>query len=367
MTRKSSRLSTIAWDKVAPKIAFTVNCLLFSSIGILPAAAANHESVKVEPSLSTAIELPVQLAQTESTILNFRTSGYSVRVFEIGDRTVMNVYDRVNDIVRLREGPASYTVLGNNPTYISTGSYSGNAATYQVTAIGEGQLELLIRTGAGAEIANQRAEVITLFDIPREEFEAQGETVLNFETDAYSVRVFMRGEQSFMNVYNTFSGLTEVNGTAANVAPNDPPYERAVSYVSSGARSDRPVQYFARILSTGEALLEVYNVNNQRIFQEYATGPVTYNFTDLPPGILPEDLAPSATAQGAFVAAVFGDEDVIDEVKQIYPNATMEDTRLGPFVNAGDFNNENSAAARVLELRGLGFNARVIYRGLEYR
>ena len=367
MPSKSSRFSTVSWGKTAPKIAFAVNCLLFSSIGILPAAAADHESVTVEQGLFKASESSVQLAQAESTILNFRTSGYAVRVFEVGDRTLMNVYDRVNDTTRLFEGPASYTVLGGNPTYISTGSFSGNAATYQVTAVGEGQLELLIKTGADETIANQRAEVVTTFDIPREEFEAQGETVLNFDTDAYAVRVFMRGEQSFMNVYNTFSGVTEVNGAAANVAPNDPPYERAVSYVSSGARSDRPVQYFARILSTGEALLEVYNVNNQRIFQEYATGPVTYNFTDLPSDVLPEDLSPVAAAQGAFVAAVFGEEGVIDEVKQIYPNATMEDTRLGPFVNAGDFNNENSAAARVLELRGLGFNARVIYRGLEYR
>lgn len=369
MTSKSSRLSTISGHKTASKLAFALNCLLFSAIGILPAAAASHESAAMEPRLSTSLESPVLLAQAQPTIINFDTNGYSVRVFQVGDRTVMNVYDRVNDIVRLREGPASYTVSGGNPTYISTGSYSGNAATYRVTAISQNQAEILITTGTGEQIANEQSALNAFIDLPREDFETQGETVLNFETDAYAVRVFTRGNQSFMNVYNTFSGVTEVNGGAANVVPPSPPYDRAVSYVSSGAQSNRPVQYFARILSTGEAILEVYNVNNQRIFQESAAGPVTYDFSNLPDEALPDDLSPVAIAQGPYVAAVFGGdgEEVLNNIREIYPNATMEDTRLGPFINAGNFNNENTAAARVLELRGLGFNARVIYRDTDYR
>ncbi|MEM9093192.1 MAG: hypothetical protein AAGC93_31250 [Cyanobacteria bacterium P01_F01_bin.53] len=370
MIGKPSRFSAVSRRETALRVVGAVNCLLLSSVGMFPVFAANHKSTALESDRSVGVNFPALLSQAtdENSIVSFRTRGYAVRVYRDGDRTLMNVFDRTNSITRLNRGPTSDTVLAGNPTYISTGSYSGNTATYQVMVRGEGDLQLRIMQGDGGLIAEENAEVITVFEVPRERLEAQGETTLNFETDAYSVRVFERDDQSFMNVYNTFSGITEVNGAAANIAPNEPPYEQAISYVSSGARSDRPVQYFARLLSTGEAILEVYNVNNQRIFQESAVGPVTYDLGNLPPGIIvPNELPAAAASQGDYVAAVFGGDGTLDEVMQLYPDARMEDTRLGPFVNAGNFNNEDSAAARVLELRGLGFNARVIYRDTDYR
>ncbi|MEO0988070.1 MAG: hypothetical protein AAFY20_21400 [Cyanobacteria bacterium J06639_14] len=369
MIGKPSRFSAVSRRETALRVIGAFNCLLLSSVGMFPVFAANHESTALKSDLPAVTNAPTLLSQATGieTILLFDTSGYSVRVFEEGGRTLMNVFDRNEGVPRLEAGPTSNTVLAGNPTYISTGSYSGNTATYQVMVRGEDDLQLSIVRGDDRLIAEENAEAITVFEVPPERLEAQGETTLNFETDAYSVRVFERDDQSFMNVYNTFSGITEVNGAAANIAPNEPPYEQAISYVSSGARSDRPVKYFARLLSTGEAILEVYNVNNQRIFQESAVGPVTYDLSSLSPEDLPEDLSPVAAVQGDYVAAVFGGEGTLDEVMQLYPDARMEDTRLGPFVNAGNFNNEDSAAARVLELRGLGFNARVIYRDTDYR
>ncbi|MEM9513179.1 MAG: hypothetical protein AAF978_10955, partial [Cyanobacteria bacterium P01_E01_bin.48] len=69
----------------------------------------------------------------------------------------------------------------------------------------------------------------------------------------------------------------------------------------------------------------------------------------------------------AFVAAVFGDEEILAQVQQLYPEAFMEDARQGRFINAGAFQNQNSAEVRVLELRSRGFNARLVFRDVRYR
>ncbi|NER85342.1 MAG: hypothetical protein F6K42_38770, partial [Leptolyngbya sp. SIO1D8] len=130
-------------------------------------------------------------------------------------------------------------------------------------------------------------------------------------------------------------------------------------------RSGQPVEYLARIDAAGGTLLEVYNINGQRIFQEAGEGPVTVNIpsNDLPEGV--DDIAVAATS--GYVAAVLGDENTLAELQSLYPRAFMDQTRQGRFINVGDFPNRDSAEARVFELRGQGFNARVIYRDIDYR
>ena len=365
MACKQSRFSTVALGKVTSRVICAVNFCLISSIGMLPAFAASNQPNGLESDLPTVVDPAILLSQaTPNPLLLFRTNNYAVRIFRDGDSTRMNVFDIDNNILRLDEGAASFTISEGFPTYISTGSFSANTATYRVSIENENRIRLRIENGAGQIITDQVSQSVEAFNVDLTQTQAQGETILNFETDAYAIRVFRRNEQSFMNVYNTFSGITEVNGAAANLAPNTPPYERAVSYVSSGERSDRPVQYFARILNTGEAILEIYNVNGQRVFQESSVGPVTLN---IPEGDLPIGLDIATEVEGAFVAAVFGDDNTLVEIQQLFPNARMEDSRLGAFIHAGGFTNRDSAAARVLELRGLGFNSRVIYRDVEYR
>ena len=372
MACQQSRFAKVSFGKAASRVICAVNFCLISSIGMFPAFAANSQLtfaansqlIDRDVDLSTAVDSEMHLAQATNTLLFFRTSSYAVRVFQNGNSTRMNVFDVDNNILRLDEGAASFTISGGFPTYISTGSFSANTATYRVRVEDEDRIRFTIENGAGQVFADQVSQSIEALNVDLTPTQVQGDTILRFETDAYAVRVFSRNEQSFMNVHNTFSGLTEVNGAAANLAPNNPPYERAVSYVSSGERSDRPVQYFARILNTGEAILEIYNVNGQRIFQESGVGPITIN---IPEGDLPMGLDIATEAEGAFVAAVFGDDGTLTELQRIYPDARMEDSRLGAFIHAGGFTNRDSAAARVLELRGLGFNSRVIYRDVEYR
>jgi len=298
-----------------------------------------------------------------NSILYFTTDNYVVNVFTEGNQTLMNVYDATNDVTRLRRGPVQRTILGNRSVYVSTGSFSGRQARYQVIITGERQATLLIEDGSGEEISREEARTFQAFRVPEDVVRgiARNE-VLVFETATYAVRVFSRGENRFMNVFHRRTAETEVNGQPANVAPRVPPYEQTLSYVSSGERDGQPVEYFARIDGSGATLLEIYNINGRRIFQEPGQGPVIINIPD-------SDLAGLriGVAENAYVAAVFEDSDALSAIQSLYPEAFMDEARQGSFINAGAFQSRDAATIRVLELRRLGYNARVIYRDVEYR
>jgi hypothetical protein len=75
----------------------------------------------------------------------------------------------------------------------------------------------------------------------------------------------------------------------------------------------------------------------------------------------------STIPNNAYIAAVFGDFSTLSQVQQLYPGAVIENSALGSFINVGAFTNRDLAMARVFELRGRGFNSRLIYRRVQYR
>lgn len=368
MASKPSRFFSRLGKKAIRNTIYATHLGLIFSLGTLPVFAISNPLIDPESSSSSVGGLQVDLAQATdgNSILRFATDSYSVRIFREAGDLRMNVFDAPDNLLRLDGGATTEGVDANTRSriYTSTGSYQGNTAVYQVTVNSPDDIRLTIAIGAGRDIIEQDAQTIAVADLPPAPEDARQDTTLRFDTEVYSVRVFRRGAQSFMNVYNRFADVTDVNGAAANITPNAPPYERAVSYVSSGERNGRPVRYFARILSSGEGLLEIYNLDGQLVLQDSSVGLVAVNIpaADLPQGFESEDVA-----VGDFVAAVFGDENTLAKVKERFPDARFADSRLGPFINAGNFNNENSAAARVLELRGMGLRARVIFRDTDYR
>jgi hypothetical protein len=119
-----------------------------------------------------------------------------------------------------------------------------------------------------------------------------------------------------------------------------------------------------RINDRGQTSLEIISQTGQRLFQEPGVGPVTINIPqrDIPAGV---DRIDNVTT--AYVVAVFGPGNTLSQVQQLYPEAYMDNSGLGSFINAGDFADRNLAMARVLELRGRGFNSRLVYRDVRYR
>ncbi|NER82841.1 MAG: hypothetical protein F6K42_25455, partial [Leptolyngbya sp. SIO1D8] len=279
MNSKTPPYTLVSFSRVASRLTLAATFLLTSSVGLTAAFAANEKPTFLPSELPDIAEPGVLLTQAtaENTILLFTTSRYTVRIFRDGDQTLMNVYDAPFDINRQFEAPTQYTILNGQGTYISTGSFSGRQARYEVTVINPERARLLIQDGAGTPISNELSTSVAISRTDSQLEEANN-TILQFNTTTYAVRVFERPDEvgnRFMNVYNRFTGVTDVNGNAASVAPNDPPYERSVSYISSANRSGQPVEYLARIDAAGGTLLEVYNINGQRIFQEAGEGPVT--------------------------------------------------------------------------------------------
>jgi hypothetical protein len=82
-----------------------------------------------------------------------------------------------------------------------------------------------------------------------------------------------------------------------------------------------------------------------------------------------------------FVAAIFGDQQVLTSVQALVQRDTatprrldtctvsprFEDAPQGQFINAAECTNRSQAEAMVSFLRGSGFNSRLVYRNFRYR
>ena len=368
MKSKKMQSSVGSLGKVASGLTLASTFLLSSIVGLSGAFAANEGLVLRETGTSVLENADGLLAQTapDATILNFGTADYSVRVFREGGALKMNVFDASQDLLRVNALPTTFTIRNGRGAYITTGDYSGRQATYVAEVFPNRTAALQIVDGSNTVIASQPSGNVAVFAVPESDLaQVRQDTVLNFETSSYAVRVFQRDGQRFMNVFNKFTGQQDLNGTAASVAEPMFPYENAVSYVASGQSNGQPVEYFARIESSGRTVLEIFNVNGQRLFQEPGVGEVVVNIPeqDLPTGVESID-----RVDDAYVAAVFGDDNTLNEVRQLFPEAFMDSSRQGDFINAGAYASQDEATLRVLELRARGFqNARVVFRDVRYR
>lgn len=371
MKSEKKRSQFIFGGRAVSSFALSSTFLMSSLIGVSATFAASTRTDLVEDAIPESQETPVLLSQvTEGSILYFNTRDYTVNVFRRNNQVLMNVFDGANNIVRQREAPASLSVEGGDGVYISTGSFRGRQVRYKAFFNRQGDIRTarLVIVDSAEEtnpIATQLATSIEAFRIEPDFFDDIGlKTILSFSTATYSVRVFTRGEGGrFMNVYNNFTGASEVNGQPASVLPKEAPYENAVSYIASGERSGQSVEYVARIDNSGGTSVEIFNVNSQRLFQESGIGPVTFDI----PAVDSEGID-IGRVEAAFVAAVFGDDTILSNVQKLFPEAFMDSSRQGDFINAGAFQSEDAATIRVLELKANGFpNARVIFLDIRYR
>ncbi|MFE4106255.1 peptidoglycan-binding protein, partial [Almyronema epifaneia S1] len=60
-------------------------------------------------------------------------------------------------------------------------------------------------------------------------------------------------------------------------------------------------------------------------------------------------------------------QSTLNRLRSTYPQAYLDSSSQGNFVNTGAFRDRNSAFARMFELRSRGFDARVVYRSVSYR
>lgn len=366
MKHQKMQSSTDLLKKVTSRLALASLFSVSSLVGLSGAFATTETLILRESGLPLEDDTGILTAQANETLLSYETADYAVRVFTEGGETLMNVFQKANSefpsgLLRLNRAPATFTVRDGKGVYISTGSYSGRQARYISELFANDFARLVIVDGSNQVIASQDATAVTTFNIPEELLDrAKQTTILNFETSSYSVRVFERNNDEFMNVFNKFTGETEVNGQPANLAPNN----NAVRYVSSGQRSGQPVEYVAQLEGNGEASIIIQNVNGQQLFRDQASGPITIN----PQPDWPIAVDEAGEIDDAFVAAVFGGEETLARVREIYPEAFLDSSaRQGRFINAGSFASQEAAQIRVLELRSEGFNSRLVFRDVLYR
>ncbi|NJN21686.1 MAG: hypothetical protein HC812_11540 [Leptolyngbya sp. RL_3_1] len=339
-----------------------------SPISALQLAAPQLATPQITP--SPVVEATLLLAQANAnSILYFRTGNYTVHVFQDGGQNRMNVYNNTTGVLQQSR---AITDLRREPgftIFFSRGFRNGFPATYRAVISSSNRLSFQIFDSAGRLIVEESAVGDVLVNVAPGDLPlsaAATEDILAFDTTTYAARVFRRSgnPQYFMNVHNKVSGQTEQSGVLTVPSVPVPPYERHVSYVSSGTYNNIPAQYFMRINDRGQTSLEIISQTGQRLFQEPGVGPVTLNIPqrDIPAGV---DRIDAVTT--AYVVAVFGQGNTLSQVQQLYPEAVMENSGLGRFINAGEFADRDLAMARVLELRGRGFNSRLVYRDVRYR
>lgn len=87
------------------------------------------------------------------------------------------------------------------------------------------------------------------------------ETVLYFETESMAVRIFRRGTDLFMNLYNKATDIVEVNSAPAEIVPSS---RDQIVYKNSLGEADR----FARINVRGETELEIVAPDGTVVLRE---------------------------------------------------------------------------------------------------
>lgn len=376
-----------------PMGAMIAAAALLPMLGAFPTRAAQSvvpmQASQIDPA---ALQL---LAQAEQTILFFENSNFAVRVLLRNGQPFMNVF-RKRDSASLVNGQAASFVPNSGPnnafsSYVTFGSYENQPASYyaRVDAVNNTLLEII---GAQGNVLRQEyggTNPAPTVSLPAGQRPGAGidpnaqSTRLAFNTIQYTNRVFEDNGVLKMNVYTISPSSPVINGAAASAVTNpSPPYENWVSYVANGTFLGTTARVFMRINSSGETLLEVIDGNGRTLLSQPGTGAVTVNIppADRPPGI---GEPPAVDANlNPFVAAVFGDESTLQELKTLQSSLAgsagattagllqepqFESAPQGRFINAGSYTNQNEAASVVNFLRSRGFNARLVYRDFRYR
>ncbi|MBD2257323.1 hypothetical protein [Pseudanabaena sp. FACHB-2040] len=335
------------------------------------------------PSGQTAFGFPVQIAQEPNTQQNstlyFTTPNYVVSVYpRTGTPLRMNIYNRSTGQLEQNAAPVTYRgQLASTPwvSYDSFGSRNAQNVIFRANAnrtTNQASLEIIVQATNALQVQENSTSIaaINVPDITTgggQQPNLDANTILAFETRTFSARVYTRDNTRLLNVYDKLSQQSAVNGQVATLlSPTEAPYQNWVSYYGGASFRNIPGRYFVRANSGGEAVLQFIDATGRVVLEEQRIGPLVVNIpqTDLPPGVTP----PAATADlSPFVAAVFGNEQTLTQVRAIAPQAQFESARQGRFINAGSFTNRFEAESLVNILRARGFDSRLVYRDVNYR
>ncbi|MBD0335183.1 MAG: hypothetical protein ICV62_06825 [Cyanobacteria bacterium Co-bin13] len=379
--RPRHRFRTWLWTKKLRPFALAAAAVI-TTVGL--ALPVRSYVAPAAPSSSPAAFAPVQIAQEPNTQQNstlyFTTPNYVVSVYpRTGTPLRMNVYNRTTGQLEQNAAPVTYRgqLAGNTPrvSYDSFGSRNAQNVIFRANAnrtTNQASLEIIVQATNALQV-QENSTSIAAINVPDvttgggQQPNLDANTIVAFETRTFSTRVYTRDNTRLLNVYDKLSQQSPVNGQVATLlSPTEAPYQNWVSYYGGASFRDIPGRYFVRANSAGEAILQFIDASGRVVLEEQRIGPLVVNIpqADLPPGVTP----PAATAGlNPFVAAVFGNEQTLEQVRTIAPQAQFESARQGRFINAGSFTNRFEAESLVNILRARGFDSRLVYRDVNYR
>lgn len=334
---------------------------------------------------------PLELAQEPNTqgnsTLYFNTPNYVVSVYPRDATPLrMNVYNKTTGQIEQSAAPASYRGPINNDGWVYYESYGSRNAQNVIFRAGanrstsQAQLQIITQSTNVVQVQENQTS-ITAINVPSGNTggtptggstggtppSIAANTILEFQTRTFSTRVFNEGGIRKLNVYDKLTQQTNVNAQPATlVSPPENPFQNWVSYYGGSDYRGIPGRYYVRVSNSGEGRLQFVNANGQVILDEVREGPIVVN---IPPGDIPagsQAPAPSANLD-PYIAAVFGNEQTLAQVRAIAPAARFETAPQGRFINAGSFTNRDQAASLVSLLRSQGFDSRLVYRDFNYR
>lgn len=337
------------------------------------------------------LKLPLEIAQDPNTQANstlyFNTPNYVVSVYP-RDSTVlrMNVYNKTTRQVEQDAAPANYRGPINNNAWVSYESFGSRAlqnVIFRASAnrsTNQAQLEIIVQTTNAVQV-QESSTSITAINVPagntgggtsvggggNNTAAIAANTVLAFDTRTFSSRVFTEGGIRKLNVYDKLARQDNVNAQPATlVNPPVAPFQDWISYYGGSDYRGIPGRYYVRVNGRGDGRLQFINANGQVILDEAREGPAVVNIptSDIPVGTE----APAANVNlDPYIAAVFGNEQTLAQVKAIAPAARFESAPQGRFINAGSFTNRYEAESLVNLLRSRGLNSRLVFRDFNYR
>ncbi len=81
------------------------------------------------------------------------------------------------------------------------------------------------------------------------------QTLLEFQTENYAIRVYQQQGALYLNVYNKETGFTDLHGVSAYIAEPRSRDDRWLTYVNVGGEGD--LEYRARVHPSGKTELEI--------------------------------------------------------------------------------------------------------------
>lgn len=389
--------------RLIQRVFFAFAACFFTVALTIPAmAVAPTSPVNSEISLPGSVQIQetgTLIAQAESTILNFSTPNYAVRVFTpTNSRTpVMNVFKRTAPTqLELNAQPASFVGALNPDGFESYQSF-GSRNLRNVVFIAsynrgtrQARLDIIDQATNQRILSENSVGTVTVSNFPSPTDPGlDPSTILRFETLNYAVRVFIDPRDNIrkMNVHYKPTRIDLINGQVAEPAPvSGQPQGCWINYVSNGAfnvggGAGVTARYVARVNSFGNAMIQVFGPNNETLALEERAGntPLVFN---VPTADWPTcfDGIQGGESNAPWIAAVFGDQNTLTAVTEALRtpatprsitctvNPRFESAPQGRFINAADCRDRNDADAVVSFLKARGFpNARLVYRDFRYR